>query len=264
MKTRFKPHSSALALALSAAFPLHGFAAAGITQYTAGDVTRISRGASTPLVKGTEIESGDAIVTGPGGRAQVRFSDGGMVSVAPNSSFRLTGYSDAKDPSKDQFLVDFLRGSMRAITGLIGKRNTANYKVITATATLGIRGSAFNLGYIETPAGNGVAVSTEQDEIEICTKAGCVGLKVGESARVFNNDDLPTRTNLRASLPVPEPRQMPGLAANDVNAQGLQRAIAQTTGVPPAPPAPAPSPPPPAPPGPPASPPPGPPPPPPP
>lgn len=193
-----------IVVALAAAYPLHGHAAAGVAQFIAGDVS-VRRGAgSDKLAKGSTIESGDDIVTGSAGQAQIRFSDGGLVSLQPNTQFKIDRYADANDPKQDGFLVNFVRGGMRAITGLIGKRNRENYKVQTATATIGIRGSAFNASYNTDGSLN---VGTEKDEIEVCTNAGCVGLKFGESARVGGNNQLPTRTNVVTTFPsVPSPQ----------------------------------------------------------
>ena len=44
-------------------------------------------------------------------------------------------YIDARNASEDSFASRLLRGSMRAITGLIGKRNKKNYVIRTTTAT---------------------------------------------------------------------------------------------------------------------------------
>lgn len=230
---KFRNKYSLLVVAIAAAYPLAGHGAAGVAQFTSGDVT-VRRGAGTDaLTKGKNVESGDAIVTGANGRAQVRFSDGGLVALAPNSQFNITRYADANDPKQDSFLVDLLRGGMRAVTGLIGKRNRDNYKVTTQTATIGIRGSAFELSY--GPDGT-LLVSTQMDEIEVCTRAGCVGLTAGESARVTSNDALATRTNTRTSIVTPPPRQLPEVASNQVDGEGVST-IVQTTHTPAPPPA---------------------------
>ena len=213
MTQKYKLKNAVLMMALAAVYPMQSFAAAGVAQFTAGDVS-LRRGAgSDPLLKGKDIESGDAIVTGPNGRAQVRFSDGGLVALQPNSQFNIASYADKADAKQDSFFVDLLRGGMRAVTGLIGKRNHDNYKVTTTTATIGIRGSAFNLAY--NPDGS-LSVSTELDEIEVCTRAGCIGLKAGESALVVSAQEAPIRTSTRASLPTPEPRQDPLVVANQI------------------------------------------------
>ena len=164
MTPALKLKHTLLALALAAAYPLQALAAsAGVAQFIAGDVNvRRPDGQTDPLVKGKDIESGQAIVTGASGRAQVKFSDGGLISLQPNTEFKIANYVDQADPKQDRFLVDLLRGSMRAITGLIGKRNRDNYRVTTTTATIGIRGSGFNAGY--NPDGS-LGVTAEKDAI---------------------------------------------------------------------------------------------------
>lgn len=197
--------SSRLALwvTVAAAWPLQGWAAAaGLVQFATGEVQLRRGAASTAAVRGAEVESGDVIVTGPAGRAQIRFSDGGLVALYPESQFTVTRYADAGNASEDHFAVDLLRGGMRAITGLIGKRDARNYKVTTPTAVVGIRGSAFLIAF---NAQGELLVSGEQDEIEVCTEAGCVGVKAGESVRVVSSGQLPLYTHARAVLPLPPP-----------------------------------------------------------
>ncbi|RZJ16033.1 MAG: hypothetical protein EOO54_17860 [Haliea sp.] len=109
---------------------------------------------------------------------------------------------------------------MRAITGLIGKRNTANYRVTTTTATIGIRGSGFTAAY--NPDGS-LSVTTELDAIEVCNAGGCVGLTAGESALVMNNTRAPSRVGVRAPIPTPGLRQDPQAAGNQVNRDGTPR-----------------------------------------
>ena len=225
MHTQHPLVPTALALALTMAWPLQVQAAAGVAQFTTGEVS-VTRGrAANPLTKGTPVESGDAIATGREGQAQIRFTDGGLVAIQPNSKFNIRNYADASDARRDSFLVDLLEGGMRAITGLIGKRNRDNYKVFTSTATVGIRGSAFYLAY--NPDGS-LSVANEQDEIEVCTNAGCVGLTVGEAARVTSNASRPVRTNARVSLPIPPLMQDPVVAGNQTNAAGNSLIVSGT------------------------------------
>ena len=213
-----------LALALAAAYPWQAFAAsAGVAQFIAGDVNvRRPNGQTNPLAKGTDIESGQAIVTGATGRAQVKFSDGGLVSLQPNTEFKIANYVDQADPKEDRFLVDLLRGSMRAITGLIGKRNRENYRVTTTTATIGIRGSGFSAGY--NPDGS-LGVTAEKDAIEVCSGGSCVGLVAGESVKVNSSNEPPVRTSNRASVPTPPPAQEVVTAGNQTTSDGKSSLI---------------------------------------
>ncbi len=222
MKTSLSIQRTSLLLALASAYPLGVFANAGTAQFSMGDVS-VQRSATTaPLSSGGRVESGDLITTGTTGRTQLRFTDGGMVSLQPNSQFKITKYADAGDGKQDSFLVDLARGGMRALTGLIGKRNRDNYKVTTSTATIGIRGSGFSAAY--RPDGT-LGVTTEQDAIEVCTQAGCIGLNLGESAIVSNAQTLPTRTRERASWNPPEPRRLITARNDDINANGTALAV---------------------------------------
>ena len=198
MNHPFKLKNAALLMALAAIYPVTAHSAAGVAQFAIGDVNVRRGAASMPLAKGQSIDSGDNIVTGSAGQTQIRFTDGGLVSLAPNSQFNIDKYADENDPGKDSFAVSFLRGGMRAITGLIGKRKTDNYKVTTNTATIGIRGSAFSS--VINPDGT-MDVAGEQDGIVVCTNAGCVNLIVGEVVRVTNSNSLPSRTAQRSNVP---------------------------------------------------------------
>ena len=223
MKHQSRLNRSVLMLALATAYPVLGYSAAGTAQFTSGDVSvRRGTAAAQPLAKGAALESGDAIITGARGLAQVKFSDGGSVSIQPNSQFDITRYADRGDAKEDSFLVNLARGSMRAITGLIGKRNTANYKVTTSTATVGIRGSSFKLSY---NADGTLSVATEQDAIEVCTAAGCIGLTAGEAAIVPNATDLPRRSNVVSTYQTDQFRQNPEVAGNQTNSDGTSSII---------------------------------------
>ncbi len=217
--------TTALIAALASIYPLQVFANAGVTQFSIGDVSVQRSAASTPLANGSRIDSGDLITTGSSGRTQLRFTDGGMVSLQPNSQFKITSYSDASAGKQDSFLVDLARGGMRALTGLIGKRNRDNYKVTTTTATIGIRGSGFSMAY--NPDGT-LGVTTEQDAIEVCTQAGCIGLNLGESALVTSANALPTRTNQRAHWNPPNPRRLITARNDDTDNEGRNKYIVNT------------------------------------
>jgi len=216
MQSNFPSSRLALWLAVAAAWPLQGLAAAGLVQFVAGDVQLRRGAAQAPVAKGAEVESGDVVVTGAAGRAQIRFSDGGLVALYPDSQFTVTRYADAGNAAEDHFAVDLLRGGMRAITGLIGKRDPRNYRVTTPTAVVGIRGSAFLIAF---NAEGELVVSGEQDEIEVCTEAGCVGVKAGESVRVVASSQLPLYTHTRAVVPLPPP-PVPFAVGEQVSASG--------------------------------------------
>lgn len=225
MKQLFPLKNAALLMALAAAFPLQAHALAGIAQFTAGEVNvRQMDGKTTALAKGGSIDSGHAIVTGGNGRAQVRFTDGGLVSLQPNTEFKIANYVDQNNPKEDRFLVDLLRGSMRAITGLIGKRNRDNYRLTTTTATIGIRGSGFKVGY--NPDGS-LGITSELDKIEVCNQSGCIGLVAGESVKVLDNVTPPVRTSEQPKVETPDTRKDPVVAGDKVDEAGKAKIVTE-------------------------------------
>jgi hypothetical protein len=216
MRTHTIAYRTALVAGLITASPWIWAVDAGTANFVFGDVTvRSTNGSQVTLKKGGAVQSGDDILTSTGAQAQIRFSDGGMVAIQPNSQFKLASYADRNDAKTDSFLVELAKGGMRAITGLIGKRNHDNYKVITNTATIGIRGSSFLISYNNDGS---VAVNAEQDAIVVCTNTGCAGLTAGETVVVKDKNQDPARTTQRTSSEgsVPPPPQSQTVAGNKV------------------------------------------------
>ena len=181
-------------------------AAAGQVQFVAGEVRLDRGGSSQEVVKGAGVEVGDVLRSGPSGQAQIRFSDGGIMALYPQSQMAIGAYSDSAQAgsSEDRFSVRFLQGALRAVTGKIGQRNPQNYRVITPTAVVGIRGTAFK---VFMNAQGEVEVSGEHNTIDVCTEAGCVEVKPREAVRVISAQQLPAYTHTRALLPLPLPRE---------------------------------------------------------
>jgi len=133
-----------LALVLAILTPLTSIAAAGRVEFAIGGVTATTKeGAARILNKGADINSGDTIKT-TDGRAQVRFTDGGYISLQPNTEFIVENYAyDGKQDGSEIGFFRLVEGGLRAITGIVGRNNKPAYRVATPVATIGIRGSEF-------------------------------------------------------------------------------------------------------------------------
>lgn len=98
------------------------------------------------LVDGGSVYPGDLVETATGTKAVLAFRDDSRVTLGGSTRFRVDNFVfDDKNPAEGRFLVSLLRGSVRALTGLIGKANTRNVGFATATATIGIRGTGVDL-----------------------------------------------------------------------------------------------------------------------
>ena len=191
---------SMLGAAITALFaPTLHAASAGKVDFATPGVNAIGpNGQSRPLAKGAEIAPGETIDTGTG-RAQLRFTDGGLVSLAPQTQFRLETYGyDKDDAKKNSIVMNLLKGGLRSITGLIGKTNREGYKLQTATATVGIRGTEFSItGF---PDGS-ILFNVTDGAIDVTNQSGSSTVAGGQSATVSSPTSTPSKTDEKPFLP---------------------------------------------------------------
>lgn len=111
-------------------------------------------GARRRLVDGGSVYPGDLVETGAGTRAVLAFRDDSRMTLGSGTRFRVDNFVyDEKNATEGRFLVSLLRGSVRALTGLIAKANNRNVSFSTATATIGIRGSGGDISCTGACAG---------------------------------------------------------------------------------------------------------------
>jgi hypothetical protein len=94
------------------------------------------------IASGDAINEGDVITTTEKGFAVVAFTDGTKITLRPSTTFAIEKY--AHDAGSEYGLMRLLRGGLRAITGLINKRNPGALEFRAVTATIGIRGTSFD------------------------------------------------------------------------------------------------------------------------
>jgi FecR protein len=104
-------------------------------------------GAIRVLSRNSEVGKGDTLNTERDSYAQVKFSDGAVMTLKPNTRIKIEDYAfDDKEPARDASALALIKGGLRMITGFIGKRgNQDALKLGTATATIGIRGTTFTV-----------------------------------------------------------------------------------------------------------------------
>lgn len=112
-----------------------------------GDIFAVdASGERRRLVAGGSVYPGDVIETARGAQAVVAFRDDTRITLGSQTRFRLDNFVfDDRNAGEGRFLASVLRGSVRALTGLIAKSNNRNVGFSTATATIGIRGTGFDL-----------------------------------------------------------------------------------------------------------------------
>jgi len=110
-------------------------------------------GSVRALAERSSVFVGDVISTERDTYAQLRFTDGGQVTLRPNTQLKIETYTyEEVRPDRDNFAMQLFKGGLRSLTGLIGKRTTnrSAYRMVTSTATIGIRGTDYSA--IDIPA----------------------------------------------------------------------------------------------------------------
>jgi hypothetical protein len=139
----FVKAAATLVLTLMAA---SAFAAgAGVITHLSGTMS-VQRpdGSVRILSQKSEVQPGDVLTTQRDSYAQINFTDGSAATMRPNTTMKLEAYSFSQEkPQGDAMFMRLLKGGLRTVTGLIGKRGDQDaYKIGTSTATIGIRGSS--------------------------------------------------------------------------------------------------------------------------
>lgn len=158
------------------------------------------------LSEKSQIRPGDVIATERDSYAQLRFPDGGRITMRPSSKVKLDSFRfDKKEPQRDSFVMSLLRGGFRAVTGLIGKRKREAYRIQTATATVGIRGTTFSaIDVPRPPEGRTPPPDSPPPGVYVIVTDGVVAFISGNVAQ----DVAAGQTGFSQSLNLP-PRLVP-------------------------------------------------------
>jgi hypothetical protein len=97
------------------------------------------------LILDSPVYEGDILQSGSKSYAIVIFRDGGRITLQADSQFKIEQYKYGKDVEQESAILRLLKGGARVITGLIGRINHDNYSFRVAAATLGIRGTGFDV-----------------------------------------------------------------------------------------------------------------------
>ena len=153
---------------------------AGHVILTKGNVTAVmENGDSRALKRRSEIFNGDVIKTGPAGSVQIRFVDKALMTIKANSEMNIESYlmaQQSESGDKEQVLMSLVKGGFRTITGTIGKGDKDAYKVNTPAASIGIRGTNYE---VQQEADGGFVMGVYSGGIQVENEAGVIDLGEG-------------------------------------------------------------------------------------
>lgn len=176
-----------------------------------------AQGRSHRLVVGSSLYPGDMLDSGPDSQAVLAFRDESRLSVGASTRLRLDDFVyDPAQPAEGRFFLSLLRGTLRALTGLVARANPRQVLFSTAVVTVGVRGTGLDLACFGTCAGE--PAGPEGERFKVCTWRGALDitepgrqglerLEPGACAQVDAGGLRRTATVLE--LPLPRPDTIP-------------------------------------------------------
>jgi len=190
----------ALLLWCSCTLALAAQVAGTVVQLSGPLLARKASGAVKILSLKSEVESGDTLVTEKNTYAMVRFIDNSEITLKPATTMKIDSYAfDNAKPDGDAANFSLVKGGLRSVTGLLGKRNKEKFELKTPSATIGIRGTTFVAEYV--PPDEDRALASLQAWLNASTAA------LGDSVMPV----APLQLAQGPLLPPPAPQRAPGL-----------------------------------------------------
>jgi ferric-dicitrate binding protein FerR (iron transport regulator) len=168
---------------------------ATVTQLSGTLSVKKADGSVRILSQKSQIETGDTVNTEQDSYAQIKFSDGAQLTLKPNSAVKIDNFKFSEEkPQDDSFLYSLVKGGLRAVTGIVGKRSKDKYQLGTATATIGIRGTTFSADDCSSNRGGdcqkldaAVYVGVADGEVVVRNGQGELGLTAGQFGLISPN-----------------------------------------------------------------------------
>jgi len=182
----------------------HAAGAVGRITHLSGLLTvKRADGTSRVLSVRSDIQEGDTLSTEQETYARIKFVDNGEVVLRPGTQLKVAAYSfDQAKPQSDNVLLNMLKGGMRAVTGLLGRRSRDSVNIATSTATIGIRGTHFGALFCQNdcagvptvtgkPPENGLHLDVADGAIVVRNTAGQQVISAGEFGFVQSANTAP-------------------------------------------------------------------------
>jgi hypothetical protein len=124
------------------------FSSFGVAAESIGLVVKVTPGATlsrsgktSDLLGGQSLSAGDVISTNRSGQVQMLFNDETRIAIGPNASLAIDDIRMKQNGTARKFAVSAVAGGFRFLSGHSPK---SAYSIKTPTATMGIRGTAFD------------------------------------------------------------------------------------------------------------------------
>lgn len=135
-------------------------------------------GKTYPLPSGQNLAAGDVISTGRRGQVQIVFDDSTRIAIGPNALLSVDDIRMRQNGTARKFAVSAVAGGFRFLSG---KSPKSAYSITTPTATMGIRGTAFDF-VVRSRASTDLIIF--QGLVHMCGSGGACFRVTGECSAV--------------------------------------------------------------------------------
>ncbi|MCX7169108.1 MAG: FecR domain-containing protein [Proteobacteria bacterium] len=225
---------SVMLLAAALSVPSQAAGPIGQVTHLSGTLTAKRADGSTKLFSTkSEVQEGDTLSTEQETYARIKFADGAEVVLRPGTQLKVAAYAyDEAKPQSDSIVMNMLKGGLRAVTGLVGRRNRDAVSFATTNATIGIRGTHFgalicqnDCGGVPTATGkppeNGLHLDVADGAIVVRNSAGTQQINSGQFGYVQSANTPPAIVPPQQGIQVTMPTS---ISQNNSSGRGVGKA----------------------------------------
>lgn len=210
---------------MSTSLQAYAQVAGTVTQLSGAMMAKKADGKVRILSLKSEVDSGDTLITEKNTYALVKFIDNSEITLKPATTFVVEQFAyQADQPDGDRASFNLVKGGLRSLSGLLGKRSKEKFSLKTPVATIGIRGTYFTAEYIGAggytppvsssstgaPSGPtlapGLYTSVITGQIVLNNRAGTLDIAAGQFGFTSNINTppvlVPQSAGLQFTLPV--------------------------------------------------------------
>ncbi len=178
----------------------------GIVTEVRGQVVAVNaRKVSRRLKKNNPVFLGDKLITGQDGFIQLHMIDKAVLDLHCYSIMVIENYA-LKTGSRSSIL-NLLQGSLRKVSGTIGKLKNDIYELKTPVANVGVRGTEYALRVFQSrgcggraDADDGLYLQVIRGLVDVHNRAGSALVGKGETAYVALPDKAPVKEKINKAI----------------------------------------------------------------
>ncbi|MCK4834154.1 MAG: FecR domain-containing protein [Gammaproteobacteria bacterium] len=178
----------------------------GTVAESSGNVIAVDkRKVSRKLTRGKPVYLGDKVVTGEEGSVRLRMIDDAVLDLRCFSIMVIEAY--ALDTTNRRSILNLLQGSLKKVTGQIGKMTEDIYELKTPVASVGVRGTEYALRVFQSKgcggtidADDGFYLEVIKGLVDVHNEAGSEVIAIGETAYVPLPKAVPKKVKVKPGV----------------------------------------------------------------